>query len=166
MHRGRILQVISLGIVAVLVLGTRMTYALLGSAPKTGIRLKIKKEWKGSYSGYPKAARLAIYNAEEWKGIWEKVNALRLPKPELPKINFEKEMVIAVFMGERHSGGYSIEITSILKTEKEIVAAVEEKEPSPESLRTLALTSPYHIVVIKKYPLAVNFQSPQNSQEE
>ena len=85
------------------------------------------------------------------------MNVLRLPRPELPKIDFEKEMVVAIFMGERSSGGYEIEIINIIKTEKQIVIEVEEEEPPPESLRTMALTQPYHIVVIKRYTRPVVF---------
>jgi len=88
------------------------------------------------------------------------VYLLRLPKPAVPKIDFEKEMVIAVFMGERKSGGYEIKITKIIKTEKEIVVEVEEKEPPRESLQSMALTQPYHIAVIKSSPLPVRFQHP------
>lgn len=159
MHRIRTLEVLSLVMVVVLALGTQMTYGLSGLAPDTGIKLKIERQWKGNYCGYTKATRSVIYTEEEWRDAWEKINILRLPKPELPKIDFEKEIVIAVFMGERLSGGYSIEIINILKTEKEIVVVVEEKEPPPESLKTMALTSPYHIAIIKRSVLPVRFQS-------
>ena len=120
----------------------------------------VEKEWKGYHCGYTKAARLIVKTEDRWKEVWGKVHRLRLPQQELPKIDFQKEMVIAVFMGERKSGGYEIEIREIIKTEKEIVVQVEEKEPSPESLRTMALTQPYHIVVVKKSPLPVRFQHP------
>lgn len=88
------------------------------------------------------------------------MNVLRLPRPELPEIDFEKEMVVAIFMGERSSGGYEIEIINIIKTEKQIAIEVEEEEPPPESLRTMVFTQPYHIVVIKRYSLPVVFQHP------
>ena len=149
-----------LGIVIAILLHTKNTFALSGTMPETGARIKIEKEWKGYNCGYTKATRMILYTEDQWKEIWGKAQVLRLPKPELPKIDFEKEMVIAVFMGERSSGGYSIEIIKIIRTEKEIVVEVEEKEPPSESLRTMALTQPYHIVVIKKSPLPIRFQSP------
>ena len=120
----------------------------------------VEKEWKGYHCGYTKAARLVIKTEDRWKEVWRKVHLLRLPKPAVPKIDFQKEMVIAVFMGERKSGGYKIEIKKIVKTEKDIVVEVEEKEPSPESFQSMALTQPYHIVVVKSFPLPVRFQHP------
>ncbi|MCK4826868.1 protease complex subunit PrcB family protein [bacterium] len=120
----------------------------------------VEKEWKGYHCGYTKAARLVIKTEDRWKEVWRKMHLLRLPKPAVPKIDFRKEMVIAVFMRERKSGGYKIEIREIIKTEKEIVVEVEEKEPSPESLQSMALTQPYHIVVVKSSPLPIRFQHP------
>ncbi len=118
----------------------------------------VEKEWKGYRCGYSEAARLVIKTEDRWKEVWRKVHLLRVPKPELPEIDFQEEMIIAVFMGDRKSGGYEIEIREIIKTEKEIVVQVEEKEPSPESLRTMALTQPYHIIVVKSSLLPVRFQ--------
>ncbi len=151
---------VGLGMIIVLLLGIQTAYAVSGTTPKIAtIRLKIEKQWKGNHSGYTKATRLVIYTQNQWKEVWEKINSLRLPKPELPNIDFKKKMVIAVFMGERQSGGYDIEIIDIFKKEKEIVVVVDEKEPSPDSLQTMALTSPYHVVIVKRSSLPVRFQN-------
>lgn len=159
MSRFRLQNAIGLGMLIALVLSTQISYALSEIMPNTAIKLKIKREWRGNHSGYTKAISLVIYAPEQWKEVWKKTHFLRLPQPELPKIDFEKEMVIAVFMGERSSGGYDIKIIDVFKKEKEIVVVVEETEPPVDSLRTMALTSPYHIVTVKKSLLPVKFQS-------
>lgn len=128
------------------------------SPSSTASEIKIRQQWKGLYCGYREPTRLVIKTEDQWREVWEKLRFLRLPRPELPKIDFEKEMVVAVFMGECTSGGYSIEIINIIRTEEEIVVVVEEKEPLPESLRTMALTQPYHVVVVKRSPLPVRFR--------
>lgn len=120
--------------------------------------IKIKREWKGYNCGYTEPSKLVIKTEEQWREVWGKVHRLQLPMPGLPKIDFEKEMVIAVFMGEQKSGGYEIEITSVTETEEEIVVEVVERKPPPESLRTMVLTQPFHIVVVEKSPLPVRFQ--------
>jgi hypothetical protein len=146
------------GVLVAALLPITNTFALSGMMPETGRKVRIEEEWKGYYCNYAKAAKIVIYTADQWKEIWEKAQTLRLPKPELPKIDFAKKMAIAVFMGHRSSGGYEIEIVNISKTEKEIVVEVREREPPPGSPRTMALTQPYHIVVFKRYPLPVRFQ--------
>ncbi len=154
----RILKKVTvLGAIIAIILSSEYTFALSGIRAEPGVKIKIEREWKGHNCGYTEPSRLVIKTGDQWREIWKKVNALKLPRPELPKIDFEKEMVVAIFMGERSSGGYKIEIINIIKTEKQIVIEVEEEEPPPESLRTMALTQPYHIVVIKRYPLPVVF---------
>jgi len=152
--------VVPVVIVVAIVLNVEECCALSKEKQEVKKTIGVEKEWKGYHCGYTKAARLVIKTEDRWKEVWGKVHRLRLPQQELPKIDFQKEMVIAVFMGERKSGGYEIEIRKIIKTEKEIVVEVEEKEPSPESLQSMALTQPYHIVVVKSSPLPVKFQHP------
>jgi len=149
-----------LSIVIAIILNGYGVSALPGPGEEAIREVEIKGEWKGYHCGYAEAARLVIKTEDRWKEVWGKVHLLRLPQQDLPKIDFQKELVIAVFMGERKSGGYEIEIRKIIKTEKEIVVEVEEKEPSPESLQSMALTQPYHIVVVKSSPLPVKFQHP------
>ncbi len=153
-------KVTVLGAIIAIILSSEYTFALSAIRAEPAVKIKIEREWKGHNCGYTEPSRLVIKTGDQWREIWKKVNALRLPRPELPKIDFEKEMVVAIFMGERSSGGYKIEIININKTEKQIVIEVEEEEPPPESLRTMAFTQPYHIVVIKRCPLQVVFQHP------
>ena len=136
--------------------------------PEPSIKIKMEKEWKGYHCGYTEPSRLVIKTEDIWKDVWAKVYAFQLPKPKLPKIDFEKDMIIAVFMGERRSGGFSIEIKKIIKTDKEIVVEVEEREPDPGSIVTMALTQPYHIVVVRISSLPLRFQesSPKKLRQE
>ena len=147
-----------LGVIITIILSSEYTFGLSGMRLEKEIKIKIEKEWKGFHCGYTEPVRLVIKTEDQWKEVWEKVHRLRLPRLELPKIDFEKEMVLAVFMGKQTSGGYEIEIIKIIKIEEGIIAVVKEKEPPPDSLRTMALTQPYHIVVIKRFSLPVKFQ--------
>ncbi len=153
-------MVVPIVIVVAIVLNVEKCCALSKEKEVVKKAIGVEKEWKGYHCGYTEAARLVIKTEDRWKEVWGKVHLLRLPQQELPKIDFQKEMVIAVFMGERKSGGYEIEIRKIIKTEKEIAVEVEEEEPSPESLQSMAITQPYHIVVVKSSPLPLRFQHP------
>lgn len=118
----------------------------------------IEEQWKGNYSGYTAPSHMVIETEDQWREVWEQVHRFRRPRPELPGLDFEEKMVVAVFMGQRSSGGYRIEITQITEKKKEIVVDVVQKEPPPGSIRTMALTQPYHMVVIKKSRLSVSFK--------
>lgn len=160
MNKRGLEKVIVLGIFIAIVLCSENTFVFSGIRSETGVGIEIENEWKGYHCGYTETSRLVIKAEDRWKEVWGKIHRLRLPRSELPEIDFEKEMVVAVFMGIRKSGGYEIEIIKVTKTEEEIVAVVREKEPPSDSLQTMALTQPYHIVVIKRSSLPVRFQYP------
>jgi len=131
---------------------------LSGIMSETRAEIKVEKEWQGNHCGYTEPERLVIKKEDLWRGVWGKMHRFLVPRPELPVINFEKEMVIAVFMGERKTGGYEIEIIRITEGEKKLIVEVEEKEPPSDSVQTMALTQPYHLIVIPKSSLPVRFQ--------
>jgi hypothetical protein len=58
--------------------------------------------------------------------------------PARPRVDFDRETVIAAFSGRKPSGGYSIEIVS--------ADPLTTLEREPEGFASQALTSPYHVV--------------------
>ena len=66
----------------------------------------------------------------------------------VPAVDFGKNNVVALFMGQKSTGGYSINVRKV--TVEDDTATVEALETSPEGMATMALTAPYCIVVIPK----------------
>ena len=133
-------------------------FGLSGITAEIRAEIKVEKEWKGNHCGYTEPERLVVKTKDQWMEVWRKMHRLRLSTPELPLIDFKKEMVIAVFMGERKTGGYEIEIIRVTQKESKIFVEVEEKEPPSDSVQTMVLTQPYHLIVIPKPSLPVTFQ--------
>lgn len=94
-----------------------------------------------------------IKDQSEWIPILQKIS-VELPAP----IDFSRDMVIAVFQGEKSTGGYSIEIDRIIEKENSIEVSVLETSPGPGCMVTQAFTSPYHVVKIKKSDKEVKFK--------
>lgn len=67
----------------------------------------------------------------------------------MPEINFEKHMVLAVFMGRKNSGGYRNEIVSINKIKGFLNVKVINYQREGGMMLPV-LTSPFHIVTIPK----------------
>ena len=88
-----------------------------------------------------------IQTQQEWEGLWNNTYHSTYADPE---INFNSSVVIAVYMGERATGGYNIEITRILKSEAHRLVIIRETKPSPFGLRTMAPTHPFHIVKLNR----------------
>ena len=68
---------------------------------------------RGSNSGVRERKFLVIKTEAEWKTLWQTHAQPQAPAKELPRVDFDKEMVVAVFLGEKPTGGYRVEITAI-----------------------------------------------------
>lgn len=105
----------------------------------------------GHNSGLAGKTEAVLRNNADWKKLWDKHCSNVAPRPSLPVVDFSKEMVIAVSIGSRSSGGYSVSITSIVDDGTNLVVTYKEKEPEPNRLYTAAITHPF---VFVKVPLA------------
>lgn len=157
MNIGEIAKTSFLGIVLAFLPFCANNFAPSGTEPVGDINIKIEREWKGYYCGYTEPSQFVGINEDQWMAVWGKVHSFQIPQPQLPKVDFEKEMVIGVFMGVQKSGGYDIVIKKIIKREEEIAVVVEKREPPFDSIQTMALSQPYHIAVIKRFALPVSF---------
>ncbi|KPJ49164.1 MAG: hypothetical protein AMJ41_03500 [candidate division Zixibacteria bacterium DG_27] len=108
----------------------------------------------GALSGVTEPMDLVVKGESEWEYLWDLTHRNLVPKPGLPKIDFEKEMVLATLMGERNSSGYKIEICEVAFEEGLITVRVKNHE-TPGNLTIM--TQPYHIVKIPKYPYKIEF---------
>ena len=97
---------------------TPLPKLLLPPEPPAGIRLPalvIKSdEWRGVQCGVQDTRQAVFRHADKWQVFWEKALApysSRLAK--VPPIDFEKDMVVGVFLGLRDKPSFEIEIRSI-----------------------------------------------------
>jgi len=114
---------------------------------------------KGARSGIKDRQFIAIRNEKEWESLWARHKSTFSPMPKIPSVDFDREMVVAVFSGEKRTGGYGIEIQEIEENREkgEIAVFYVEKESPPRSIVIQTLTQPYHIVRLKKIDLPVTF---------
>src|SRR4051812_8691506 len=70
---------------------------------------------KGALSGIQEPKQLLITNATQWAEIWQKHSVRNEPKPPLPEIDFSKQSVLFVALGQKRTGGYAVAITDLQK---------------------------------------------------
>jgi hypothetical protein len=110
---------------------------------------------------------MVIKDERTWNWFWirhKNSGPLLIPPPPVPKIDFDREMVLAVMLGYQTSGGGpAIEISSIeilweIGLDKEYMNGINVfvKENREQGALTL-ITNPYHIVALKKL-ISVVFQ--------
>jgi hypothetical protein len=112
--------------------------------------MKIIQTFKGMFSGITQAKNVVINKKEDWENLWKEVHSMTIPLPPLPEIDFTKHTVLATFLGQKPTGGYTVTISKVVKKDKEILVYLENKEPSRDAITIQSLTAPYYMVVVPK----------------
>lgn len=113
---------------------------------------------RGTQSGIVRPSRSVITTPDEWAALWAQHTAHAEPPPPRPPVDFVCEMVVAVFAGERPTGGHAVEITRIVPEGSAATVYYRETTPPPGSFVTEALTHPFHIVRLRRLDLPIVFQ--------
>ena len=73
-----------------------------------------KDEWKGSQCAVQDPRFAVFRHDDKWSSFWEKALAPFSPRlAKIPKVDFNKDMVVGVFLGQKPYPYYEIEIRSI-----------------------------------------------------
>jgi hypothetical protein len=118
--------------------------------------LKFVEIAKGAYSGFSQEKHTVIKTDADWQNLWDSHSRNVMPQPAAPAVDFKKNMVVAVFLGMRSSGGYSITIDKIEDAGKDIIVTLSKK--SPQGMATMAITHPFHFVTVKASKKPVEFR--------
>lgn len=114
---------------------------------------------KGNSSGVTHHQAVTLRKQKQWNEVWKKMNSIYPNDISTPtEVDFDTEMLIVVFAGDKSSGGHDIEIVRLYQEASTIVAVVENTSPSQNDMVTTALTQPYHIIKTKKSDKEVIFK--------
>jgi lysyl-tRNA synthetase class I len=102
------------------------------------------------YGGMADSNHLVIKDTESLVNIYELINKGRIPALDIPTINFNKETVIALFLGEKNSGGYSIAVEKIMSINGKVTVTYKITTPKPGNMVSSVMTQPFCIVKMPK----------------
>ncbi len=105
---------------------------------------------KDSFAWQMTGGNYVITNQSDWKSLWDELWLVKGPYREPPEVDFDSKIVIATFMGNRGTGGYSIKIERIIETVSQIVVYISKSSPGAGAYTTQTATGPFHIVKINK----------------
>lgn len=108
-------------------------------------------------SGLNQRSRTVLRSQNEWADSWSRAHALLSPAPAVPPLDFDARIVVLAAMGQRLSGGYAIEITSVHQDGDDLFVSVQETQPGPGCVVTGALTAPVHAVSVPRVGGTVRF---------
>lgn len=107
-------------------------------------------------SGVRDPRDVVIKDREAWATLWAEHAGKSSP---LPEVDFGKQMVIGVFLGNRPNGCYGTRIDTISSDGKKITVRHTDSVPGPAVLCTLNIPSPAVLVAVNRSDLPVAFAS-------
>lgn len=111
---------------------------------------------RGNYSGIDRAFERVINDNLPWRSFWRQLNANTDPMPDPPEVDFTDKTLIAVGLGDRPSGAYSVEIDTIRLVNGTVVVHYTERRSC--GIATAAITQPYHLVLVDRTTAPVEFR--------
>ena len=102
---------------------------------------------KGISSQIDVARQAAVRSDTEWNMLWSQHAGDRAR----PAVDFNREMVLAVFLGTRPTAGFSVEIVGAREESGALVVSYRESRPPTGIVTAQVLTSPYHLVAVPKH---------------
>jgi hypothetical protein len=105
-------------------------------------------------SAIDRPEQLVARTAAEWQTLWQR----HAPGRPAPAVDLAKNMVIAVFLGSRPSGGYGVEITGIRTDGTTLVVQYAERRPAAGQVAAQVMTAPAHIVSVPRQTGSVRFE--------
>ncbi len=89
-----------------------------------------------------------ITDPVSYEDFWKHIYRGADPVPDIPKVDFAKDMVIVVSTGRMLAGGYNVEIVKIEDEKTKLDVTILVSRPSGDDAQ--ALTQPYHIIKLEK----------------
>jgi len=112
---------------------------------------------KGLASGVGQPTQIVVRSQTDWAALWSRHMRTQIAPPPPPSVDFSRDMVLALFMGERPTGGYAIEVTRIERTDHGLSVHYLTSRPDPSAMQTQALTQPFHLVTVPRVDDPVTF---------
>jgi hypothetical protein len=124
--------------------------ALPSGTPVEFTRLRAEPYSFTYYSGMKQPARIVVRDALTWRSVWTQIWSGTSPVPDLPPVDFTREMIVVAALGEHSSGGYGILVEAAVMGEHGLTVQVQTDAPGRSCMTTAAFSQP---VDVARFPL-------------
>src|SRR5215510_9631615 len=90
---------------------------------------------KGLASGVDQPTQIVIRSQNDWAALWSRHIRTQIAPPPPPSVDFSRDMVLALFMGQRPTGGYAIEVTRIERTDQVLSVHYRTSRLDPSAIQ-------------------------------
>lgn len=128
----------------------------LAATPGPGRPLPFDVLDSGSRSGVRDARQLAIRSEAEWRRLWQEH---RPSGSEPPPVDFGRQMVAAIFMGQQSTSGYSIRVTAVEWDGAGVTVVYATHTPPRGAMVAQVLTQPFEMIRIDRIGTPIQFHA-------
>ena len=101
----------------------------------------------------------------ELENVWGQAYGSLRPQPEVPQVDFSQESVAGMFLGQKPTGGYGVNVQDVTLEDGEVYVQVNVTEPAPDAITTQAFTNPWVMVRVERPDLSTAWFREVGSQE-
>jgi hypothetical protein len=113
--------------------------------------------YRNAKSQLPSSVRLAILDTADWDAIWKRIVGNANPAP-LPNVDFSREMLLVVGMGQAPCMGYQINVDTVFRDkDKRIYAVVRERHHGSRCGCLNEVVSPVDVIKVPRTVRPVTF---------
>lgn len=119
----------------------------------------------GTYCSVTEKKDVHVTNKEDFTRLMDEVYMNLDQRPIIPDVDFTKNDVVAVFMGAKNTGGYTINFDKVIKRKDDITCYIFETSPGKNCSTTMNVSYPYELVKIPKLNKKVKFVYKQRTKD-
>lgn len=93
--------------------------------------------------------RVAVRSAAEWKALRQRAFGPEAPDPAA-RVSWDREMVLAVFLGQKNTGGWRVALRDVRPEGGRLVVRWEARGPAKDDVTLQALTSPWTVAAVPR----------------
>lgn len=134
-------------VIKAIVAGAALAFALAGCASLNG-NPDVQSLAMGTHSGVKDQQYHDIHNVKDFQTWWNKAYSTYSEVPALPTVDFNKNMVVAAFMGEKNHGGFTIRVESIKQAPDSYDVNIKISIPGQGCRITQDTVQPFEFVAV------------------
>jgi hypothetical protein len=110
-------------------------------------------------SRLPTSVRLVVQDSTDWTAIWRRITGpTGVGAPPVPAVDFSREMLLVVGMGEQPCMGYGISVDTVFRDrERRIYAVVRERQRGVRCGCLNEVVSPVDVIRVPRTARPVTF---------
>ena len=130
--------------------GETQTQTQPQSQPQTEVIVTYDVILKGTFSGLKDPLQAVIQSEKDFEDLWKKHTSVLVPQPQVPSVDFETSVIVAIATGEKTTSGYQILVKNVEPQGNNVLVHYKQTEPPPNSFLLQVLTQPFLLLRVDK----------------